>query len=415
MFSRRFSRPPEPSPLWEARAARAAAGAPVLDLTLANPTAAGIPYPADLPALLGRDAVLRYDPSPRGLRPAREAVAAYLGGADPEDIVLTASTSEAYGFLFKLLCDPGDEVLIPTPTYPLFDALAELEHVSLVRYPLRRAAPAASGGSPDAGGTRWRADFGFLRSLVSTRTRALILVSPNNPTGHVADAGEIAGYLELAREHDLALIVDEVFADYVLSGGPISPVASDGPLVFALNGLSKLAGLPQLKLGWIHVRGERERARAALAHLEWIADAYLSVNTPVQQACADLLARAPSLRAPILARLRANLAAALSLAADDGAAGPASRLRCLPPEAGWSLVLAVALPARAGASRAAFPDEEAFAVGLLERGVYVHPGHLFGFEEAAGRLHLVASLLTPEAEFREGLRRIAAYVEELHA
>ncbi len=428
MFSRRFSRPTEHSPLWAARAAREASGAPVLDLTRTNPTAAGIAYPADLPSLLARDSVLRYDPSPRGSRSAREAVAAYLGGADPDHILLTASTSEAYGFLFKLLCDPGDEVLIPTPTYPLFDALAELDHVSLVRYPLRYGDRRDEGrGRQDEGrglrgdgagaGSGWRADSAFLRRIVSTRTRALILVTPNNPTGHAADPAEIAVYLELAREHGLALIVDEVFSEYLLAGGRTRPVVSDGPLVFTLNGLSKLAGLPQLKLGWIHAQGDPAAVRAALEHLEWIADAYLSVNTPVQEACADLLARAPALRAPILTRLRANLSTARRLLPEGSASpgGAPARLRALVPEAGWSLVLAADLPPSPGSARGDAPDEDAFALGLLERGVYVHPGHLFGFEEEEGRLHLVVSLLGPEAEFAEGLRRIAAYVEELHA
>lgn len=407
MFSARFAPAQEASPLWEALQARKAAGREILDLTLSNPTAAGIPYPESLPALLASPSILAYRPDPRGLPSARAAVAAYLAALEaspgvprevrPEDLLLTASTSEAYAFLFKLLCDPGDEVLIPSPTYPLFDALAELEHVALVRYPLRRR--------PSLPGTAacWGPDSAVLRNLVSTRTKALILVSPNNPTGHVAGREEIAVCLELAREHGLALIVDEVFCEYLHAGaGYLAPGWSggaDGPLVFTLNGLSKLAGLPQLKLGWIHAGGPRDRVAAALERLEWIADAYLSVNTPVQEACPDLLALAGAIRGPIRARLEANLAHVRG----GGSAAEGNRyVTPLLPEGGWSLVLEVA-------SRA---DEEAFALSLLrERGVHVHPGRLFGFPEAAGRFHLVASLLVPEAEFRAGYAGLTDHAE----
>lgn len=416
MFSRRFAHTPESNPLWEALQARRSSGAPVHDLTRSNPTEAGLTYPSDLPSLLARPDVLLYQPTPKGLPEARRAVAGYLAprAVDPEDLLLTSSTSEAYAFLFKLLCDPGDEVLIPTPTYPLFDALAELDHVELIRYPLRRL-PGADGAA-----VRWRADFPFLENLVSTRTRALILVSPNNPTGHIADPAEIAGYLRLAREHDLALIVDEVFSEYVFGGSGCPPILSDGPLVFTLNGLSKLAGLPQLKLGWIHVSGEPSRVRAALSHLEWIADAYLSVNTPVQAACADVLARAPAIRRTITGRLESNLEAGLRI---TGKAS--SRVRALKPEAGWSLVIEInrnaggvspsgigAADTDPGVGKDLPMDDGAFALGLIERaGVHLHPGHLFGFEEEPDRIHLVASLLTPEAEFQAGLQGLIRYTE----
>lgn len=415
-FSRRFAHTPESNPLWEALQSRLARGGTVFDLTRSNPTAAGIPYPSGLPSLLARPEVLRYQPMPKGLPEARRAVADYLAPrvVDPEDLLLTSSTSEAYAFLFKLLCDPGDEVLIPTPTYPLFDALAELDHVELIRYPLRRLP------GPDGAALQWRADFPFLENLVSTRTRALILVNPNNPTGHIAGPAEIAGYLRLAREHDLAIIVDEVFSQYLFEGAVCPPILSDGPLVFTLNGLSKLAGLPQLKLGWIHVSGEASRVRAALSHLEWIADAYLSVNTPVQAACGDLLAQAPAIRRAITGRLEANLESALRITA-----GSFSRVRAMKPEAGWSLVIEI--NRQAGARSPSQPeagrvgpgfgkgrplDDGEFALGLVQRaGVYLHPGHLFGFEEVPDRIHLVASLLTPEAEFQDGLRELIRYAE----
>jgi aspartate/methionine/tyrosine aminotransferase len=411
MFSSRFSAAShEPSPLWEARQERLRSGAPLFDLTRSNPTGAGIPYPAHLPTLLARPDILRYAPDPRGLPEARVAVRDYLRArgrrCETEDLLLTASTSEAYAFLFKLLCDPGDEVLIPSPGYPLFDALSELEHVRLIRYPLR---PPAAREAGSGGPTRWRGDLDFLRRVISTRTRALILVSPNNPTGHIADAEEWAACLDLAREHDLAVLVDEVFSEYLFGGAACPPLASDGPLVFVLNGLSKLAGLPQLKLGWIHALGAPDRVREALAHLEWIADAYLSVGTPVQAACADLLALAPAVRAPIQARLESNLAFASANAAG---------LIPLMPEGGWSLVVRVP---RSRRDSTGFPglspamDDESFCLNLLrEQGVFVHPGSLFGFEENGESLHVVLSLLPQEDEFRQGFRRLAAHAGGSH-
>ncbi|MDB5049621.1 MAG: aminotransferase [Fibrobacteres bacterium] len=386
MFSDRFeSGPAEPNPQWEAKLSREASGGEVIDLTGSNPTVAGIPYPQGIPALFDRPSIMRYRPAPQGSPETRAAISAYYATRGrlvrPEDLILTASTSEAYSFLFKLLCNPGDEVLIPSPTYPLFDALAELEHVKLVRYPLRLTA-------------RWKADFGFLRSLVSTRSKALILVNPNNPTGHLTDAEEIRAYLELADEYGLALIVDEVFRDYLLGERPFLAVESSGPLVFTLNGLSKMLGLPQMKLGWIHVAGADSAVRAALDHLEWIADAFLSVNTPVQEAAGDLLKLDHSIQTAILARLRANLATAGKLAAGS------VHVRLLHPEAGWYLVLDLLVPL----------DDETFAQDMVEaHNVYAYPGHLFGFEEGC---RLVVSLLGPEAEFREGLRRIVARAKE---
>lgn len=408
MFSSRFSEDThEPSPLWEARQARLRNGAPLLDLTRSNPTEAGIPYPAHLPSLLARPEILRYAPDPRGLEEARIAVRDYLRArgrrCEIDDLLLTASTSEAYAFLFKLLCDPGDEVLIPSPSYPLFDALAELEHARLVRYPLRPV-PARDAATGVPG--RWRADLDFLRSMVSTRTRALILVSPDNPTGHVADAGEWAACLELAREHGFALIVDEVFSEYLFGGAACQSYVSDGPLVFVLNGLSKLAALPQLKLGWIHALGAPGPVGRAMAHLEWIADAYLSVGTPVQAACADLLALAPAVQASIRARLESNLAFATLNAAG---------LLPLPPEGGWSLVVRIPRAAADPSGPPGASQDESFCLGLLrEEGVIVHPGSLFGFEEDGDCLHLVLSLLTPEEEFRQGYLKLAAHAGGSH-
>ncbi|MEO6096877.1 MAG: pyridoxal phosphate-dependent aminotransferase [Fibrobacteria bacterium] len=391
MFSDTFARAPEgPNPQWEARLAREASGLPVLDLTGSNPTTAGIPYPAGIPGLLAQPPVLRYEPSPKGHPEARQTVAAYYAArgrlVDPEDLVLTSSTSEAYSFLFKLLCNPGDEILIPTPAYPLFDSLADLEHVELVRYPLKPVT--------------WKTDFPALRNLVSTRCKALVLVHPNNPTGHLTDGGEIREYLEIAADYGLALIVDEVFRDYLLVQKPYEYFESRGPLVFTLNGISKSLGLPQLKLGWIHVAGGREAVRMALGHLEWIADAFLSVNSPVQIAASGLLRMGPEIQSAILGRVRRNLDAAEALIGSP-VNRLGSRLRLLNPEAGWSLILDLDIPLR----------DEAFALGLMERqGVQTHAGHLFGFEEGC---RLVVSLIGRESEFAAGLRLVFDEAESI--
>ncbi len=413
MFSEKFGHEPDgPNPQWEAKLAREASGERVLDLTGSNPTLAGIPYPAGIPALLDRPSVMRYEPSPKGHPGARRAVAGYYAArgriVDPEDLVLTASTSEAYSFLFKLLCDPGDEILIPSPTYPLFDALAGLEHVKLVRYPLLHE-------------QRWRADFTFLRSVVSTRCKALILVHPNNPTGHLTDREEIRAYLDFAAEYGLALIVDEVFRDYLLGERPYESIesigsnespAATGPLVFTLNGFSKSLGLPQMKLGWIHVGGAPVAVRTALGHLEWIADAFLSVNTPIQAAAEDLLGLDFAIQTGILSRVKRNLSVAdemvngkaansiLGMPGPAGTSGKTGAARLLNPEAGWYAILELQSPI----------DDEAFALELLmRRGVQVHAGHLFGFGDGC---RLVLSLLGPEAEFREGMRIILDFAKE---
>lgn len=374
---------------WETRLAMQASGLAILDLTGSNPTTAGLDYPPGIPSLLNRPEALLYEPDPRGRLEARQAVAGYYASRNrqvrPEDLLLTASTSEAYSFLFKLLCDPGDEILVPSPTYPLFDSLAELEHVNIVRYPLRF-------GPPGSGAPRWRTDFGFLRSIVSTRSKALILVNPNNPTGHMADEEEMRAFLGFAADFGLALIVDEVFCDYALGERRFEAMKSDGPLVFTLNGFSKTLGLPQFKLAWIHAAGEA--SKAALERLEWIADAFLSVNTPVQSAAGNLLRLAVPIQAAITARLRANLDSAVILAAGSRNAG------ILVPEAGWYAVFEAK-----GAE-----DDEAFALRLLrERGVYALPGHLFGIEDGC---RLVVSLLVPESDFREGFRRMLACAGE---
>jgi aspartate/methionine/tyrosine aminotransferase len=292
--------------------------------------------------------------------------------------VLTASTSEAYGFLFKLLCDPGDEVLVPRPSYPLFEHLAQLEGVRAVPY------RAAYDGA-------WHVDVPSVRAAVSPRTRAIVTVSPNNPTGSYLKRDE----LDALAAMGLPIVSDEVFASYPLRPDPARAVsaleARGAPLVFALGGLSKLAALPQMKAGWVAVAGEPGRVDEALARLEVIADAYLSVSTPVQHALPALLASRGAAHAAIASRTRANLGAIV-----PALAGSAASL--LDVEGGWYAT--VRLPATR--------SEEAWVLDLLEQdGVHVHPGHFFDF---ASEAYVILSLLTPEQDFAEGLARLVARV-----
>jgi alanine-synthesizing transaminase len=381
MLSRRSAFDLAPNAL--ARALARAAGRPVLDLTESNPTRAGIPYAADaFLAQLGSAASLTYEPHAFGLPAAREAVAAEIASAgpavDPSRVVLTASTSEAYSFLFKLLCDPGDEVLIPRPSYPLFAHLAQLETVRVVPYRL------AYDGS-------WHVDLASLRDAVTPRTRAVIAVSPNNPTGSFLKRDE----LEALGALGLPIVSDEVFARYAFREDPARARtaldARGAPVVFALGGLSKLAALPQMKLAWIAAGGEGPTVRAALDRLEVIADAFLSVGTPVQQAVAAILAaRAPTEDA--IRRRTADNLAWLRVAV----AGTMASI--LDVEGGW--YASVRLPRT--------QSEEAWALAFLEQdGVYVHPGHFFDFEQEA---YVVVSLLTRVGTFREGMTRVLARV-----
>jgi hypothetical protein len=367
-----------------ALAARRRSGARLLDLTESNPTRAGIPCPTDVLALLADPAGRFYEPSPRGLEAAREAVSrdyARRGyGVGPDRLILTASTSEAYAFLFKLLCDPGDEVLVPRPGYPLFDYLAGLEAVRPVSYPL-------------AYDGQWHLDLPALRKAVSPRTRAAVVVSPGNPTGQYLKAEDLRGLLSLCAEHRLALVSDEVFADFPEADDPdrVTSVAGDGPaLAFALGGLSKSCGLPQLKLAWIGAFGPEAARREALARLELVADTFLSVSTPVQVAAPALLARLPELQAPLRGRVDRNRAA---LPRALAAGSPATLLAS---EGGWYAVLQVP---------ATLPEEER-TLRLLERSdVIVHPGYFFDFPREA---FLVLSLLPSPEVFDEGLRRVLA-------
>lgn len=387
MFSRRTHWDRAPNRLARLLDEKRRAGAAILDLAESNPTRAGLTPPADLLGPLADPAGLVYEPSPLGLPAARSAVSADYWrrglAVEPEHIVLTTSTSDAYGQLLKLLCDPGDRLLVPAPSYPLFDYLAGLECVEVDRYPLTYDG-------------EWHLPVASLAAAATLRTRAIVLVNPGNPTGAFLKSHEAGPLIELAAERSLALISDEVFGDYSLSHDArrvVSLAAPDTPaLSFSLGGLSKSCGLPQVKLGWLAVAGPRELREEALARLEIVADSYLSVSTPAQRAAPHWLAQLPSLQAPIAERVRANRA---ELEARLDASSPASLLRA---EGGWYAVLRIP---------ATLSEEERVCRLLERRDVLVHPGYFFDFPDEA---YLVLSLLAPEAAFAEGVSRILADV-----
>jgi alanine-synthesizing transaminase len=362
MFSRRADWDASVNRLTRAREERHRRGEELLDLTVSNPTRVGLTYPhEELAEAMAQATKASYDPQPLGLPKARDAVAAYLG-CDGADIVITASTSESYSFLFKLLTNPGDAVLTPRPSYPLLEHLTQLELIELHSFPLELH-------------RRWE-----IASIdVPARTRAIVAVSPNNPTGSYVTAEE----LDRLASKRCPLIVDEVFREYSFSDVPPS-AARDDVLTFALGGLSKSAGLPHYKLGWIRVSGpHREKAIAAL---ELIADDFLSVATPVQEALPSLLQIGARIRNAIQGRTVENLRHLRE-------ALPKSAT-LLPVEGGWSAVIRVPQT----------QSDEELALSLLDRGVLVQPGYFYDFDREG---YLVVSLLTQPDAFREGVRRIA--------
>lgn len=389
-FSSRAPWGAESNALARARARLVSERAEILDLTQSNPTRAGIDYPLEeLAEILAESARASYEPHPLGIRAAREAVAGELSSGrstvDPDDVVLTASTSEAYSFLFKLFCNPGDAVLTHTPTYPLLDHLAMLEGVALEHFPLEY----------DAGSRhRWVLDADRLEGATTDRTRLVVVIHPNNPTGSFIGARE-QDSLAAELPDTIALVSDEVFSMY-----EISPSEDRAPsagfrrdrLAFALGGLSKSAGLPHWKLGWIHLGGPAAARREVLRGLELAADSFLSVSTPVQVALPRVLAIAPRIRAPIVDRLRANLATLQR----EIASRP--DLEILPVEGGWSAVIRIPR----------LVDDESLAVDLLEsKGVLVHPGYFFDFPSEG---FFVVSLLTDPEVFAEGVRRMVLHL-----
>jgi alanine-synthesizing transaminase len=386
MFSRRVPSDLRSNRLSAAISARRAAGRDFIDLTLTNPTRAGIRYPEDLLRPLVSAEAMTYVPEPFGLRSAREAVAANEArrgtgvAVDPDRVVLTASTSEAYSLLFKLLCDPDDEVLIPVPSYPLFDHLSRLDAVRTRQYALEYHG-------------RWMIDEHNVDAVWSSQTRALLAVSPNNPTGSTLAADEWTTLSARCAAAEAAFIVDEVFADYPLSTPPAAAAPPNDALTFRLGGLSKSAGLPQVKLGWIIAEGPDAVVHDALQRLEIICDAYLSVSTPVQVAAPRLIERSVEVRAAILDRVRDNWSALHALARQYPS------IRVLDADAGWSAVL------RVPSTRS---EEEIVLHLLADDDVLVHPGYFFDFAHEA---FLVVSLLPEPPRFVDGVRRV---MERVH-
>ena len=383
MRSSRLPRDLTPNALSAGLARMRAEGRPVADLTLSNPTRAGIPYPLDLLAPLADPAGLSYEPEPFGLATARAAVAADFArrgvAVAPDRVCLTASTSEAYALLFKLLCDPGDRVLVPQPSYPLFEHLTALECVQAVPYTL------------DLHGD-WRLDVAGIERSLDERTRAVLVVSPNNPTGSVVQSTELEVLAELCGSRGVALIGDEVFTDYRLDGAApaVSVLQQSRALAFALGGLSKSVGLPQVKVAWIAVNGPDALVAEALAGLEIVADTFLSVSTPAQVALPRLLVHGAVVRHAIRERTARNLSALTAAAA----AAPAVTL--LPPAGGWCAVLQVP----------SLVSEEALVLALLEHdGVLVQPGYFFDFPREA---FVVVSLLVDPGVFDPAIARVLA-------
>ena len=408
-----------------------AGGTKILDLTVSNPTRAGLRYDeAAILRALASPRALDYDPQSKGLLAAREAVAGYYRDrsgwgerdvasnvasdgidVDPERIVLTTSTSEGYSFVFRLLCNAGDELLVPKPSYPLFEFLADLQDVRLVPYPLIY----------DHG---WQMDFPSLERAVTQRTRGVVVVHPNNPTGSFVSAGEVDSLNAFCRERGLAVIADEVFLDYGLeTSGAKAPTQAElyrsdegaAPpkgesalpkrephrsftgdaevLTFTLSGLSKIAALPQMKVAWVVTSGPRELAAQAMGRLEVIADTYLSMNAPMQWAVPALLEQRVGVQRQLLERIRANLAEL-----DRQLAGQEACSR-LDVKGGWYAVMRVPVTRS---------DEELAIELVREKAVVVHPGHFYDFPEDG---YLVLSLITCEAEFSEGMGRVLAFLK----
>jgi aspartate/methionine/tyrosine aminotransferase len=386
MFSARFHWELTTNRLTRALAAKRAAGARILDLTESNPTHAGLHYPTEILGAFDDLSMLAYEPAPAGMPTAREAVSAYYakrGHTVPVDrILLTASTSEAYAYLFKLLTNAGDEVLVPRPSYPLFQFLADMESVKVRQYSLWYH-------------SGWGIDLHSVEKAISPRTRAIVLVNPNNPTGSYVKRGELGALAALCAPRDIALISDEVFADYSLSEDDdrVTTLAGvDECLAFSMSGLSKVAGLPQMKLGWVVVNGPAALRAKACENLEWVADTYLSVSTPVQCVAARLLAAGETVQQQIRERSVANLAFARAALAGSAA-------NILNVEGGWYITLQVPQ----------IHKEETWALELLERAdVLVQPGYFYDFETEA---YLVVSLLTAPEIFGEGLTRLVQQLE----
>jgi alanine-synthesizing transaminase len=388
MFSKRTEWKLTPNRFTQAQADQRAAGMEVLDLSVSNPTRAGLPYDEAILQALVQPEALDYDPQPKGLLSARHAVARYyhdahdIYGVDPESFILTTSTSEAYSYVFRLLCNTEDEILVPKPSYPLFEFLADLQDVKLVSYPLLYH-------------DGWQIDFTSLYKAVNHRTRGVVVVHPNNPTGSYVTATEIDELNRFCVEYNLALIVDEVFLDYAHDGAARSSfVVNEPALTFTLSGISKISGLPQMKVAWLAASGPEERRREALARLEVIADTYLSMNAPLQLATPALLDQRKHIQPLLLDRIRSNVR---ELDRQLSHQKTCERLRV---DGGWYAVLRVP----------ALQSDEDLAIDLLRKvAVLVHPGHFYDFPKDG---YLVVSLITPTDLFREGISRILSALND---
>lgn len=384
MFARRTSWNLSSNRLSVALQSRRSAGRAILDLTVSNPTECGFSYDSGaILAAFSRMEALRYQPEPFGLPCAREAVSDYYKerGANvaASRILLTTGTSEAYSFVFRLLCDPGDEILIAAPSYPLLQFLADIHDVRLVRYPLFY----------DHG---WHIDFDLLEKQITLKTRAVVAVHPNNPTGHFCSADEMRRLQELCAISNIALVADEVFLDFAHDGAPRPTFAQDSAsLNFTLSGVSKVCGLPQMKLAWLVVGGPERLRDDALSRLDVIADAYLTMNTPVQLAASTLLSTRKQFQRQLLERVRTNLAELdRALARQDSC----SRLEM---QGGWNAVLRVP----------AVRSDEDLAVELASGpGVQVHPGHFYDFPRDG---YAVLSLIALPETFREGVAKFLEF------
>ncbi len=387
MFSHRTGWQLAPNRFTEVHREMLAAGREVIDLTVSNPTRAGVSY--DVEAILhslSNPQAMDYDPQPKGLRSAREAVAAYYRrphqgfDVDPESLVLTTSTSEGYSYVFRLLCNPGDEILVPKPSYPLFEFLADLQDVKLVPYLLLY----------DHG---WQIDLPSLRQAVNPRTRAIVVVHPNNPTGSYVNAEERSALNAICGECSLALIADEVFLDYPLDGAPRpSFAANQDALTFTLSGLSKISGLPQMKLAWIAASGPEVLAKDAVARLEIVADTFLSMSAPIQLAAPVLLDQRENVQGFLLERARGNLR---HLDHDLALQNSCRRLEI---QGGWYALLRVPVT----------QSDEDLAIALLrQQSVLAHPGHFYDFPDDG---YLVVSLITPPELLRGGIARILKHL-----
>jgi alanine-synthesizing transaminase len=385
MFSRRTNWTISPNRFTVAIEEVRASGGEFIDLTISNPTRAGIQY--DAAAILDalrNEGSLDYDPQPKGLLEAREAVAEYYVArgeqVNAESLVLTSGTSEGYSYVFRLLANPGDEILVAKPSYPLFDFLADLQDVKLVPYPLIY----------DHG---WQIDFHSLEKAIGPATRGIVLVNPNNPTGSYVSTAERERLNQVCSERGLALIVDEVFLDYALDESPHPSFAiNQGALTFTLSGLSKISALPQMKLAWIALSGPASAMDNAMSRLEVIADTYLSVSSPVQLASPVMLEQRKALQAQIAARVRQNLTEL-----DRQLAQQKSCTR-LAVEGGWYGVLRVPVTQT---------DEDLAITLLRQKDVLVHPGHFYDFPQDG---FLVLSLIAPQPEFREGIGKVLQHV-----